>query len=290
MTLFEGFAEVEVPVEGAIIHALVGGSGPPVLLLHGYPQTHAMWHAVAEDLGADHTLVLPDLRGYGASRVLDGDLTFRSMARDQVALMRHLGHDGFHVVAHDRGARVAHRLVLDHPERVRSIALLDILPTLEVWARMDAALALSYYHWTFLAKGGGLPQRLIGADPVAFLHDSLTGLSGPLEIFDPRALAAYEEAAVLPSVVDAWCRDYAAGATTDREHDLLDRGRSVDLPALVLWGSKGVLAAGDDPLAVWRPLLPRVTGGSVDAGHFLVEEAPDEVMGEIRDHLRTAEE
>ncbi|WP_068262002.1 alpha/beta fold hydrolase [Janibacter limosus] len=289
MTLVEGLTRVEVPVDGALIHARVGGSGPALLLLHGYPQTGAMWHRVLPGLMADHTVVVPDLRGYGASRVLDGDLTFRAMARDQVSVMRHLGHDGFHVVAHDRGARAAHRLVLDHPGLVRSIALLDILPTLEVWARMDAALALSYYHWAFLAKGGGLPQRLIGADPVAFLHDSLTGLSGPLEIFDPRAHAAYEEAAALPSVVDAWCRDYAAGATTDREHDLLDRGRSVDLPALVLWGSKGVLATGDDPLEVWRALLPRVTGGSVEAGHFLVEERPQDVLAWVRPHLAAAE-
>lgn len=168
------------------------------------------------------------------------------------------------------------------------MALFDILPTLEVWERLDAALAMNYYHWTFLAKGGGLPQRLIAADPVAFLHDALTSLSGPLEVFDPRALAAYEEAARLPSVVDAWCGDYAAGATTDREHDLVDRGRSVDVPALVLWGAKGVLGAGVDPLEVWRSRLPQVIGGPIDGGHFLVEERPAEVRARVLPHLAAA--
>lgn len=276
---------MDVAVPGAVIRARTGGSGPPLLLLHGYPQTHAMWHGVVDDLASDHTVVVPDLRGYGASRVLDGDFSFRAMARDQAAIMTHLGHETFQVVAHDRGARAAHRLVLDHPRRVRSVALLDILPTLDTWVRMDADLAMRYYHWAFLAQGGGLPERLITADPVAFLHASLAGLSGPPDLFDPRALRAYEEAARLPSVVAAWCGDYAAAATTDREHDRADVGRPVDVPALVLWGAKGVLDSLGDPLEIWRPWLPQVTGGSVAAGHFLVEECPAEFLARVRPHL-----
>lgn len=287
--MFESFTEVEVAVPGAQIHARVGGSGPPLLLLHGYPQTHAMWHAVVDELAVDHTVVVPDLRGYGASLALDGDFTFRAMARDQAVLMEHLGHHGFHVVAHDRGARAAHRLVLDHPARVRSIALLDILPTLDTWERMDADLAMRYYHWTFLAQGGGLPQRLVSSDPVAFLHAALAGLSGPLDVFDPQVLAAYEEAARRPSVVAAWCGDYAAAATTDLEHDRADRSRVVEVPALALWGAEGVLESLGDPLEIWRPWLPRVTGGALDAGHFLVEERPAEFLARVRPHLAAAE-
>lgn len=248
-----------------------------------------MWHPVVDDLMTDHAVVVPDLRGYGESTVLDGDLTFRAMAADQVALMRHLGHEDFHVVAHDRGARAAHRLVLDHPDRVRSIVLLDILPTLDTWDRMDADLARRYWHWTFLAQGGGLPQRLIGVEPIAFLHAALAGLSGPPELFDPRALAAYEAAAALPSVVDAWCGDYAAAASTDLEHDRADRGREVDVPALVLWAAKGALPTLGEPLEIWRAWLPRAVGGAVDAGHFLVEEAPQEVLARVRPHLARAD-
>lgn len=287
--MLDGLRTLDLPVEGAVIRAAVGGSGPPLLLLHGYPQTGAMWAVVVAELAADHTVVVPDLRGYGESRVLDGDLTFRAMARDQVAVMEHLGHETFHVVAHDRGARAAHRLVLDHPGRVRSIAVADILPTLDTWERMDAELAMRYYHWTFLAQGGGLPERLISADPVAFLHAALAGLSGPLDLFAPEALADYERAARRPSVVAAWCADYAAAATADRDHDRADRGRSVDLPALVLWGSRGALGSWGDPLEIWRPWLPRATGTAIEAGHFLVEERPADVLARVRPHLSAAE-
>lgn len=287
--MLDSLRPLDVRVEGAVVRATVGGSGPPLLLLHGYPQTRVMWDVVLADLAADHTVVVPDLRGYGESRVLDGDLTFRAMARDQVALMEHLGHESFHVVAHDRGARVAHRLVLDHPGRVRSIAVADILPTVDTWARMDADLAMRYYHWTFLAQSGGLPERLISSDPVAFLHSALAGLSGPLEVFTPAALADYERAARRPSVVAAWCGDYAAAATTDREHDRADLGRAVDLPAVVLWGAKGVLGSLGDPVEIWRPWLPRITGGPIDAGHFLVEERPEDFLAQVRPHLAAAE-
>ncbi|QQS01834.1 MAG: alpha/beta hydrolase [Austwickia sp.] len=285
--MFEGFREIDVEVPGALIHARVGGApeGAPVLLLHGYPQTHAMWHRAAAELATTYAVVAADLRGYGDSITHETDYTFRAMAADQVALMRALGHERFHVIAHDRGARTAHRMVLDSADAVASVALLDILPTLDVWAQMDAWLAMKYYHWPFLAQPGGMPERLIGSDPVGYLRDALGGLSGPLDVFDPGALAAYEQAARKPSVVAAWCGDYRAGATIDLDHDRADEGRTADLPALLLWGTKGVVGAQVDPLACWRRWFPNVTGYGVPAGHFLVEEAPDLVIPALREHL-----
>lgn len=183
---------------------------------------------------------------------------------------------------------MAHRLALDHPGDVLSVALLDILPTVDTWDLMDATLAMRYYHWTFLAQGGGLPQRLIGADPVGFLHDALSGLSGPRALFDPRALADYEDAARRPSVVASWCADYAAAAGIDLEHDRADLGRIVDIPALVLWGSDGALETLGDPLTVWRRWFPQVRGGALRAGHFLVEERPEETLSWLSNHLADA--
>lgn len=287
--MFEGFQEVMVPVQGAEICTRTAGTGPAVLLIHGYPQTSAMWHDIAPALTASHRVVMCDLRGYGQSRALDGDFSFRAMANDLVQVMNHLGIEQFHVIGHDRGARTAHRMLLDHPERVRSVALLDILPTLKVWELMDAWLGKRYYHWFFLAQPAPLPQDMINRAPVEYLHAALGGLSGPLETFDRDALKAYETAAQNPDVVAAWCADYAAAADIDVEHDTTDLGRTIDVPALILWGSKGVVGAQTDPLAAWREWLPRVTGQEIHAGHFLVEEATPEVLGLLRQHLTTAE-
>lgn len=289
MAPFDGFAATTHDVSGARIAAWHAGDGEPVLLLHGYPQTHAMWHDLAPRLLArGRSVVALDLRGYGRSRVLDGDHSFRAMAADVVAVMAELRHPRFDVVAHDRGARATHRLALDHPSTVRSVALLDILPTLDVWRLMDSWLAMRYYHWPFLAQGGGLPERLIGADPVAYLRDALGGLSGPLDVFHPEALRDYEEAAARPGVVESWCGDYRAGAGVDVEHDRADVGRTLDVPALVLWGSRGVVGAQEDPLTCWRAWFPAVTGHAVDAGHFLAEERPDEVADAVLVHLRAS--
>lgn len=290
--MLAAFDACDVPTDGAVIRTLAcPGEGTPVVLLHGYPQTHAMWHAVAPRLAATRRpIVLMDLRGYGASRCLDGDLTFRAMARDVAQVLDSLGHDRAHVVGHDRGARVTHRLALDHPERVSSVALLDILPTLDVWEQMDAWLGLRYHHWLFLAQPD-LPARMIGHDPVGYLHAALGGLSAPgsgdsgLDAFAPEALAAYEEAARTPGVVEAWCGDYRAAAGPDREHDEADRGRTLDHPTLVLWGSRGVVGAQVDPLATWRAWFPRAQGHALDAGHFLAEALPAETAAAVIGHL-----
>jgi haloacetate dehalogenase len=286
--VFDGFEIRRIEVPGAVIHARTGGDGSPVLLLHGYPQTHAMWHRVAADLAADHVVIAPDLRGYGDSVALENDYSFRAMARDMVEVMAALGHTRFHVISHDRGARTAHRMLLDSPAQVASIALLDILPTLDVWRLMDQWLGMRYYHWLFLAQPGDMPRHLISQDPITFLHATLAGLAGSLDIFDSRALAEYERAARNPSVVTAWCEDYAAGATVDLEQDRQDLGRAMHLPSLLLWGERGVVGAQTDPLAAWRTWLPDITGHSVDAGHFLVEERPDAVIPALRAHLQRA--
>ncbi|MHC5559319.1 alpha/beta fold hydrolase [Kocuria sp.] len=283
------FAEFDiqvVPVPGAVVHAHTAGEGPPVLLLHGYPQTSHMWHHQAPVLAREHTVVAADLRGYGHSRALGEDFTFRAMAADQVAMMRELGHERFHVVGHDRGARTAHRMAFDHPDAVLSVALLDILPTLDVWRSMDAWMVQRYYHWAFLAQGGGLPQTLIGHDPVYFVRRTLQGLSGTEVAFDPDALAAYEDAARHPEVVDAWCRDYAAAAGPDVEIDRADEHEQRDVPALVLWGARGRVGAREDPIELWRRHFPRTTGRALEAGHFLAEERPAEVTEALVEHLR----
>lgn len=275
--LFPEFEEFRVDTDGARIHGVLGGTGPPVLLLHGFPQTHAMWHPVAVRLAERHTVVLTDLRGYGDSVATAEDFTFRAFAADQHTVMRSLGFDRFVVVAHDRGARTAHRMALDHGTAVERVALLDILPTLDVWRLMNEWLAYRYYHWTFLAQPGGLAERLIAPDPVYYLRHALGGLGGSLDAFHPAALAEYERCARLPGVVHAFCADYTAAATTDLEHDRADAGRVLDLPALILWGASGVVGAQEDPLDVWGATFTHVTGHAIDAGHFLVEERPDEV-------------
>lgn len=283
--LFPGFAVVDQPVADGVVHARTGGQGPPVLLLHGFPQTHVMWHRVAPVLAQTHTVVAADIRGYGSSRGGGDGFTFRAMAGDLIQLMDGLGYQRFHVIGHDRGARVAHRMVFDHPDPVASVALLDILPTLDVWELMDSWLVQVYYHWAFLAQPGGLPERLISNDPVYYLHQTLGGRAGPLEVFDPAALSEYERAARRPEVVAAWCADYRSGAGEDLDHDRADLTRTMDTPALVLWGTKGAVGLQCDPLQRWRQRFPRAEGASIDAGHFMAEETPDEVSARLSAHL-----
>jgi haloacetate dehalogenase len=295
--VFDGFRTVDVSVSsdaGSVtVHARVGGNGSPVLLLHGFPQTHVMWHGVAVDLARSHTLVAADLRGYGdSSRPLSGadhaGYSFRAMAADQHALMAALGHERYAVVGHDRGARVAHRLALDAPDAVVRAALLDILPTTHVYDSADRRLATAYYHWFFFIQPAPVPERLIAGDPVGYLHSLLGAWGSGLEVFDRSALAEYERSFADPEVRHAMLEDYRAGASVDYELDATDAaaGHRVEAPLLVLWGARSVVGTGpDDPLAVWRSRAREVSGFSVDAGHFLVEERPAETLAALRTFL-----
>lgn len=292
--MFEGFQQVVTEIDGVPIHAVHGGSGPPVLLLHGFPQTHAMWHVIGPELARDHTVVAPDLRGYGDSgRPPSGEdhagYSFRAMAADQVGLMRALGHEEFAVVAHDRGARVAHRMALDHAAAVTRVALLDILPTTHVYDHVTQALATAYYHWFFFIQPADLPERLIGADPVGYLHSLLGGWGSGLDAFAPEALAEYERCFARADARHAMLEDYRAGASIDLEHDRADLDRRVTAPLLALWGARSVVGASPiDPLEIWRGRGDDVRGATVDAGHFLVEEAPEATLAVLRPFLRSS--
>src|SRR5574337_707849 len=244
--LFPGFTTHRIGTSGTEIRCVVGGNGPPLLMLHGYPQTHAMWHRVAPVLAHDYTVVCPDLRGYGDSGKPESDATHaayskRAMANDMVELMRDLGFTRFRLVGHDRGARVSHRLCADHPDAVSQVALLDISPTRTMYERTDLAFATAYYHWFFLIQPFDLPERLIGADPVYYLRKKLGGWGTGLDHFDPRALAEYERCFANPETIHATCEDYRASASIDLEHDRASDAQRITCPLLVLWGERGVV-------------------------------------------------
>ena len=291
--LFPGFASRRVEGAGATIALACGGSGPPLLLLHGYPQTHAMWHRIAPALARRYTVVCADLRGYGDSSKPPSDAghvpySKRAMAADMVAVMRALGHPRFRLVGHDRGGRVAHRLAVDHTGAVEKVAVLDIAPTLAMYAKTDRAFATAYYHWFFLIQPFDLPERMIGADPVAYLRTKIGGWgSGGTAFFDPRALAEYERCFSDPATIHATCEDYRAAASIDLEHDAADRaaGRRVRCPLLALWGERGVVHRLFDPLAEWRAVADDVRGRPLPCGHYLAEEAPDSTLAELEAFL-----
>jgi haloacetate dehalogenase len=284
--MLDGFARERVDTGEVEIDFVRGGSGPPVLLLHGYPQTRAMWHLVAPRLADRFTVVAADLRGYGDSSKPPGDpehaeYSKRAMANDQVTVMRELGFDRFAVVGHDRGARVAHRLALDHSERVTRLAVLDIVPTHAVFRRTNKELALSTYHWFFLSQPFDLPERLIGGDPSFFLRWHLRSWSGGRdEFFSAEALAEYERCFADHACIHASCEDYRAGASIDLDHDESDLDRKVSCPLLVLWG-EGRLNRHFDVLACWRERAADVRGRSLPCGHFLAEELPEETVSEL---------
>jgi len=284
MAWFDGFEERDLAVARGTIRARVGGAGPPLLLLHGYPQTHLMWRDAAPILAETFTVVAADLPGYGASlrpatAADHAPYSKRAMAADLVEAMAALGHETFAVAGHDRGGRVGYRMALDHPQRVRRLAVLDIVPTVEVWDRMDAAAALGYWHWPFLAQAEPLPEALILGAPGAFFDaGGALGLAGPEAV-----MAVWRAAFDDPVAVHAFCEDYRAGASIDREHDRADRDarRRVGVPLLALWGDRGKLGGWYDVLAIWRDWADDVSGRAVDASHFLVEDRPAEVAREL---------
>lgn len=292
--MLDGFADVDVDVDGVRIHARVAGSGPPVLLLHGYPQTSAMWHRVAPGLAEAHTVVAADLRGYGASDrpASTPDHTAygkRAMAADQAGLMRALGHERYAVVGHDRGARVTHRLALDHPDAVTRAAVLDIVPTRHVLGHVDLLLALVYDHWFFLAQRSDLPEVLIGGAPEHWLRTKLDQWSGPDAAFAEEAVAEYVACFDADSIRGS-TDDYRAGASCDLALDEADHAAGLRLtcPLLVLWGEAGFVNVAYDPLAVWREhhATPALVGGhALPGGHFLPEEAPAETLAALRGFL-----
>ncbi|MFI6771527.1 alpha/beta fold hydrolase [Nocardia sp. NPDC050412] len=290
--MFTEFTTHDIDVEGVRIHARVGGEGPPVLLLHGYPQTHVMWREVAAALAQSHTVVVSDLRGYGdsgkpASETDHSSYGKRAMAADQVGLMTALGHNRFAIVGHDRGARVAHRLCLDHPEHVDRAAVLDIAPTRHVFANVDRALATVYDHWFFLAEEPDLPEVLIGGAPEYFVRRKLDQWSGPGAVFDEEAISEYVRCFSDPEAIRASCEDYRAAASVDLEHDEVDAAasRRITCALLVLWGAHGFVGTHYDVLEVWRRYADDLRGHALDCGHFLPEEAPEQTIDALRDFL-----
>jgi haloacetate dehalogenase len=280
--MFEGFAERRIDVGEAEIFLRQGGQGPPLLLLHGYPQTHVIWHRVAPVLARHFSLVIPDLRGYGRSRGPAPDAEHRryakrAMAEDMVRVMAALGHERFRLAGHDRGGRVGYRLCLDHPERVRRFAALDIVPTLDAWEQMNADRALATYHWSFLAVPAPVPERLIGADPAFYFRHLIDRWAGKREALDPAAVEAYLDQFRDPAVIAATCADYRAGASTDRADDAEDRrqGRKIACPVLVLWGRGYLAAKTASPVATWRQWADDVREAALDCGHFVAEEMPE---------------
>lgn len=293
--LFPGFEGRWIEGPAGKLFARVGGEGPPVVLIHGFPQTHAEWHRIAPELAKTHTVVCPDLRGYGWSAAPKGDggretYSKRAMGSDIVAVMSALGHPRFAVVGHDRGARVGYRLALDHPGRVERLAVLDIIPTLSMWEGMGAGRAMQVYHWTFLAQPEPVPENLLKADPIGWLDHTVASWSRAknLDLFDPLAMRSYMDSFGDPSRIHAACEDYRAGATTDVEHDRADRDarRVILCPVLALWGASGIPAKGESPLEIWRTTFaPQAEGQAIESGHFLPEENPADTLAALRPFL-----
>lgn len=283
---FPGFTPHRIPTDDEVqIHALSGGEGPPLLVLHGHPQTHVIWHRVADRLAERFSVVLADLRGYGDSSKPAGTpdhatYSKRTMARDMLRVMQSLGHERFAVLAHDRGARVSHRLAADHPQAVSRLTLLDIAPTLAMYEQTTEAFARAYWHWFFLIQRAPLPERLLQADPGAYVRELMGARDAGLAPFDERALAEYTRCLSEPGAAHALCEDYRAAATIDLEHDRADRaaGRCLGMPLQVLWGARGIVQRCFDPLAEWRRVADDVRGQALPCGHYIPEEAPDALL------------
>jgi haloacetate dehalogenase len=285
--MFPGFQIHTVQREGVRLHTRVAGHGPPLLLLHGHPQTQAMWHRVAPVLAQRFTVVLMDLRGYGDStRPAPGAghaaHSKREMALDAMAVMARLGFAHFGVLAHDRGARVAHRLAADHPGAAQRLMLLDIAPTLAMYAMTSEAFARAYWHWFFLIQPPPLPEALIESDPARYVRSVMGSRHAGLAAFDPAALAEYQRCVALPGSAASICEDYRASAGIDLEHDRADlaAGRRLAQPLRVLWGEHGTVGRCFDVLSLWRERAEQVSGLALPCGHYLAEEQPDRVLAE----------
>ena len=277
---FSGFTTQKIHLPNIALHTRIGGSGPPLLLLHGYPQTHYMWHKIAPTLAAHFTLICPDLRGYGDSDCPPSDpahqtYSKRTVAQDCIDLMAHLGHSTFLAAGHDRGARVLHRLLLDHPQAVPRAAVLDIVPTHYIFKTINQQMATTYEHWFFLIQPDGFPEHLIGQDPDYYLTTKLHRWSADATAFTSDAMAEYLRCFRRLEVIHGTCEDYRAAASIDLEHDEADLGRKVECPLLVLWGGKGAMEKNYDVLAVWRDYAKQVEGEALPCGHFVPEEAPE---------------
>ncbi|MBN9669099.1 alpha/beta hydrolase [Labrenzia aggregata] len=292
--LFPGYESVTIEAAGTGFYCRIGGSGPPLLLLHGYPQSHVIWHKIAPLLDKHFTLVLPDLPGYGQSSVppMTQDhwpYSKRCIASSLVEMMRGFGHERFFLAGHDRGGRVAYRMALDTPDALERLAVLDILPTSEYWDRMDRTFGLKIYHWTFLAQPAPFPEELISSSPIHFLEHTLASWTAE------KNLTCFSEAAMIhnrawfrdPDRIAATCEDYRAGATIDYLHDKADQeaGNIIQKPLLALWGGLGIATSVDDPLSVWRPWCPQAIGAVLDCGHFLPEESPHETAEHLLNFL-----
>ncbi len=273
------FKKVTLRSSGADINLVHGGSGPPLLLLHGYPQSHVIWHQIAPVLARSFHLICPDLRGYGDSSAPPSTADHypyskRAMAQDMIEVMAALGYDTFSVAGHDRGARVTHRMALDHPEKIQKACVMDIAPTRYVFNHTDQQLATGYYHWFFLIQPDGLPERMIGADPGYYLTEKLKRWSAPGAVFAEAAVAEYVRCYSRPESIHAACEDYRAGASIDLVHDDADQNTKVKCPLLVLWGEQGFVNRTYNVLDVWQQHAEHVEGRALDCGHFLPEEAP----------------
>ena len=286
--MFEGFTEHDIDHAGVCVRARRGGTGPPLLLLHGHPQTHVMWHKVAGPLAQRFTVVAMDLRGRGDSSRMpaSGDhatYSKRAMALDAMAVMKSLGFERFAVCGHDRGARVAHRLALDHPAALSRLMLLDIAPTLSMYEGTTEAFARAYWHWFFLIQPPPTPERAIEADAVAWLREGMGSRHAGLAPFAAAALAEYERCIAIPGSATAICEDYRASATIDLDHDRKDRaaGLKVQVPLRVLWGTQGVVGRCFDTLSLWRAAAVSVSGRALDCGHYIAEEQPAELLADM---------
>jgi haloacetate dehalogenase len=290
MKLFPGFTKKKVRTSGAVINLVTGGQGPAVLLLHGYPQTHAMWHKVAPALARDYTVVCADLRGYGDSSKPKGrpdhaNYSKRAMAKDMAEVMTRLGHRKFHLVGHDRGARVSHRLARDHGSRVRSLTVLDVVPTAKMYASVSKGFATAYYHWFFLIQKPPLPEQLLAGHVPHYILGRLGRGKSGLRHFTPAAVKEYVRAFRDPKCIHATCEDYRAAASIDLVHDKKDAKKKLQMPVLALWGKQGVIEAYFKPLPDWREYAKDVRGRAIDCGHFIPEEAPGDVLRELRRFL-----